>query len=227
MDGDLDDVVRRADPHRWLSSRFIVDAQARADVIALYAFDHQLARAGRVASSGLLAEIRLTWWREVLDEIFSGGRVRAHPTALALSDTVRRRGLPRDPLEAAVEARIALLEPRRLSAAELGPVSDAIGGALTTLVATVLDAKVRSDAVAPAGRAWGLVILSRLGLVPPQEARLPLAVAHARRAARGLSVAAFPAVAHLALARHVEAPVGVQIVDQRVRLLWTVATGRL
>ena len=37
-------------------------------VVAIYAFDHELARAPKVASNALLGEIRLTWWREVLDE---------------------------------------------------------------------------------------------------------------------------------------------------------------
>ena len=67
-DGDLDDTVRRVDPERWLARRFIGDATARADVVVLYAYEHELDRAGRVTSNALLAEIRLTWWREVLDE---------------------------------------------------------------------------------------------------------------------------------------------------------------
>jgi len=37
---DIDALVRRVDPDRWLASRFIADAQARADVIALYAFNY-------------------------------------------------------------------------------------------------------------------------------------------------------------------------------------------
>jgi phytoene synthase len=43
-DNDLDALVRRMDPDRWLASRFIADRQARADVVALYAFNYQLAR---------------------------------------------------------------------------------------------------------------------------------------------------------------------------------------
>ena len=78
--------MRRVDPDRWLSSRFIADPSARADVIALYAYDHELARAPRVASNPLLGEIRLTWWREALDEIYGENRpVRAHPGAQALA----------------------------------------------------------------------------------------------------------------------------------------------
>nr|QQZ51740.1 squalene/phytoene synthase family protein [Phenylobacterium glaciei] len=76
---DLDALVGRVDPDRWLSSRFISDAQARADVIALYAFDHELARAPRVASNPLMGEIRLTWWNEVLDEVFEGARCASIP----------------------------------------------------------------------------------------------------------------------------------------------------
>ena len=76
----------------------------RADVLALYAYDHELARAAKVSSNSLLAEIRLTWWREVLDQVFDSGPVRRHPTAEALADAVRRHGLPRAPLEAMLDA---------------------------------------------------------------------------------------------------------------------------
>ena len=73
---DLDDQARRLDPERWLSSRFIADPAARADAMAVYAFDYELARAPKVASNALMGEIRLTWWREVLDEIYEARHVR-------------------------------------------------------------------------------------------------------------------------------------------------------
>ena len=50
MDDDLDALIRRVDPDRWLSSRFVADVEVRADVIAVYAFDHELARAPRVTT---------------------------------------------------------------------------------------------------------------------------------------------------------------------------------
>src|ERR1700761_667817 len=108
---DLEDTVRRSDPDRWLASRFIAAAGARADVIALYAFDHVLARVPFQVSEPLMGEIRLTWWREALDEIYGAGPVRAHPVALALSDAVRPRGLSRAPLDALVEARFGDIAP--------------------------------------------------------------------------------------------------------------------
>src|SRR4051812_4524072 len=114
-DSDLEDLVRRVDPDRWLSSRFIGDAVARADVIALYAYDHELARAPKVASNPILGEIRLTWWREALEEIFVGKPLRAHPGAQALARAVERRALPRDLLETMIDARYRELDPAPMS----------------------------------------------------------------------------------------------------------------
>lgn len=157
------------DPDRWASSRFVADAQARADLAVLYLFDHELARAGRVASNPLLAEIRLTWWSEALDEIYGGGRVRQHPVAQALADVVARRGLAREPLDAAIEAWIERDEP--------GAV-----GAIAEAAALLLDPAVERGAAREAGAAW------RGQLTPASRA-----------ASARLSAAAFPAVAHAAM----------------------------
>lgn len=117
--GDLDAQVRRVDPDRWLSSRFIGNAEARADVIALYAFDHELARAPKVASNPLIGEMRLTWWREALEEMFEGRPLRQHPTAEALACAVGRRDLKREDLETLIDARYRELDPAPMSEAEV------------------------------------------------------------------------------------------------------------
>ena len=71
-ESDLDPTVRRADPDRWLSSRFIADPVKRADVVAIYAFNQELARTALGAREPMVAEIRLTWWREGLDDLLAG-----------------------------------------------------------------------------------------------------------------------------------------------------------
>ena len=81
---DLDAQIRRVDPDRWLASRFVADRALRADLIALYAFNHELARAAEVASQPLVGEMRLAWWREALEEMFEGRPLRKHPAALGL-----------------------------------------------------------------------------------------------------------------------------------------------
>ncbi|MGH8335359.1 MAG: phytoene/squalene synthase family protein, partial [Gammaproteobacteria bacterium] len=53
---DLDALVKRLDPDRWLASRFIGDSAVRADVIALYAFNLELARIAETVREPLMGE---------------------------------------------------------------------------------------------------------------------------------------------------------------------------
>ncbi len=208
---DLDALIRRVDPDRWLSSRFVGDAQARADVIALYAFDHELARAPKVASNALLGEIRLTWWREVLDEVFEGRPVRHHPTAQALAAAVAHHGLPRAALEAMIDARYRELDPTPMSAAEAAEWARGTAGQAAAVAARILDPTSDPSAAEAAGAAW---MLARRGQAPDMAA--------ARAGARKLSAAAFPAVAHATLAGRSDSEFG-----KRLRLLLAVALGRI
>ncbi len=212
-DGEIDDTVRRADLVRWLGSRFVAEPDARADMIAIYAFDHELDRARRLTSTPLLAEIRLTWWREALDEIYAGLAVRRHPVAQSLARSVRRRGHAREGLEAMIEARIDPLTD---------PVAwaDAVGGSATILAARTLDPAVDIEAAALAGRVWGLMQLRRSGAT---ISSLGGHLAPAARAVRRISVAAFPAVACATLARAPD-PSELEI---RARLLFAILRGRL
>jgi len=222
---DHDQAVRRSDPDRWLASRFIADVSARADVIVLLAFDQELERAGRVASNSLVAEIRLTWWREAVDEIFSGRGVRGEPVARALDVCVKRRALPRAPLEAMVDARILALERRVSTLAEATAWADGAAGSAAVLSARILDPAAPPDAPARAGRAIGLRRLAREGRVGVDIVRYPIVLAldEANRAATTLSVAAFPAIAAATLARAET----LTSLGARARLLLAVVRGRL
>ena len=88
---DLDAQVKGADPDRWMATRFIADAQARADVVALYAFNHALARIAEQVTEPMMGHIRLAWWREAIDELFAGKEARAHPGVLAMQGPIGRR----------------------------------------------------------------------------------------------------------------------------------------
>jgi phytoene synthase len=226
---DLDDLIRRVDPDRWLTSRFIGDADARGDVIALYAYDHELARARRVASTPLLAEIRLTWWREALDEIFDGRPVRRHPTAEALAAAVRRRNLPRAPLEAMIDGQIEALEAAALDEAGAVAWAEAVEGSAAQAAAMILDPSAPAAAAASAGRAWGLALLLRAGLASREMLAAPLraALAEARAAAKSLGVAALPAALPARLARFDLAGRQPGALARRLALVLASASGRL
>ncbi len=215
MSDDLDDLIRRVDPDRWLSSRFVADAALRADVIAIYAYDHELARAPKVASNALLGEIRLTWWREMLDEAFEGRPVRAHPTAQALAGVIARRGVPRDLLELMIDGRYRELDRTPMSVAEALSWAIDTAGQAAKIAAYILDPVGDAELAQFPAVVWAL---KRRGLgVDAAEAE------SARDDARLLSAAAFPSVAHVALAlKPAKSELG-----KRLRVTWAVATGRL
>lgn len=231
----LDDLVRRVDSDRWLASQFIGDLAARADVIALFGLNYELARVAGGVSNALMGEIRITWWREAMEEIAAGKPPRKHPNVEALAAS---RFDP-NALATLAEARFADLDegPLKDEAAVLAYV-DATAGALAVLAARRLDASADPHAVKGAARAFGLTGLWRLkqagrsrlpetwtreDVVGRVEAQLKAA----RGEVRGLPVASFPAVAPAALARPHLKGREMSDLERKARLTFAVATGRL
>ena len=205
----LDDQVRTTDPDRWLSSRFVSDPQARADLIALYAFEAELLAIPTRVTQPLLAEMRYVWWREQMDGVFAGVARKGHPVLEALTGLVARHGLDRTPFDALIEAHVGRVqgEPHDLEAFYVGPMQAA---------ARLLAGPGHDTAVAAAGRVWGLV---QTGQFEAARDALPTA----QGLARGLPVAAFPAVLPATLAR---SP-GAGPLRKRVRLVVASVLGRL
>ena len=231
----LDDLVRRVDPDRWLASRFIGDAAARADVIALYGLNYELARVAGGVTNALMGEIRLTWWREAMEEIAAGKPPRKHPNVEALAAS----GFDPNALAALSEARFTDLDegPLKDEAAVMAYV-DGTAGALAVLAARRLDASADPHAVKGAARAWGLSGLWRLK--QSGRDRLPTAWTQgdiqrrvddqlklARAEVKTLPVAAFPAVAPAALARAYVGKREMGELEKKARLTLAVATGSL
>ena len=205
----LDDQVRAADPDRWLSSRFVADGQARADLIALYAFEAELLAIPTRVTQPLLAEMRYVWWREQMDGVFAGAARKGHPVLEALTEIVARRGLERGPFDALIEAHVGRVhgEPHDLEAFYGGPMRVAVH---------ILAGPGREAAASEAGKVWGLMQTGRF-----EEARAALSAA--ARAAGALPVEAFPAVLPATLARRPQAGP----LEKRLRLLWAAVRGRL
>ncbi|MGH6957286.1 MAG: squalene/phytoene synthase family protein [Caulobacteraceae bacterium] len=226
---DLDGLIRRVDPDRWLTSRFVGDAAARADVIALYAVAHELARARLVASTPLLAEMRLVWWREAVEEMFGEGPVRQHPAAEALARAARSRSLPRAALEAMIEGHIAALEGLPLGEAATLAWAEAVEGETARLAALILDPSAPAQAAVPAGRAYGLAVAARSGLANLDVVHEPLrrALAEARVSARRLGVKALPAALPARLARFDLAGRRPGPLAKQTALILSAATGRI
>lgn len=204
----LDAQVRAADLDRWLSSRLVADASARADLITLYAFEAELMSIPTRVTQPLLAEMRYTWWAEQMDGVFAGIARKGHPVLEALTDLVARHGLDRAPFDALIEAHIGRIhgDPHDLDAFYVGPMKTAVH---------VLAGPGHADKVVEAGRVRGLGQVGRM-----DEARAGRKAANA--ALKGLPAVAFPAVASATLVRQDEPePV------KRLRLIWATVRGRV
>lgn len=85
------ELVARADPDRFLAA-MAAPKMARRVLLPIYAFNVEVARAPWVTQEPMIAEMRLQWWRDALDEIASGGTVRRHEVVTPLADVLDADG---------------------------------------------------------------------------------------------------------------------------------------
>ncbi len=169
------DLVRSADRDRFLAALFASEP-ARSGLLALLAFDHELARTRTVTREPMLARIRLEWWREAVAEAAGTAKPRAQPIVESLSETVRRHGLTPARLVALIDAREEEIE---------GPLDVLRAGhALADLQLAVLaiDTVPTRQAARAVAAAW------LMGEGPEREALL----AEARAFRREIDPAALP-----------------------------------
>ena len=207
MTHDLDTSVREADHDRWLSSRFVSDPQARADLMTLYALEAELLAIPTRVSQPLLAEMRFTWWAEQMDGVFANQPRVGHPVLEALTEMVTRLDLDRAPFDALIEAHIGRVQkaPHDLDALFVGPMQ---------VAARILGGEGHDESVAQAGKIFGLMQTG-------QETEAKAIRTSANRALKALPSVAFPAVAHASLSRQAPEPV------KRLQLFWNTVRGRI
>ncbi len=159
----LADALRRYDRDRFLTALF-APADRRPAVIALYAFNHEIAKTREIVSEPLLGRIRLQWWREAVDEAYRGGTVRAHEVMTPLAAAIRKHGLSREHFDAMIDAReLDLADEPPASLAALEDYCAATSGRLQRLVLEVLETRDQdaSEAAHEIGIAYALVGLIR------------------------------------------------------------------
>src|SRR5689334_1655552 len=131
--------VRRHDPDRFLTALFAPPAKREA-LFALYAFNHELARARETVSEAPLALIRLQWWREVVE-----GAHRRHEVAEPLSAAIDAGALRRDDLLGVIDAREVEAEPAIETSREWHAYLHASAGGLAVAAARLLGARTPSS----------------------------------------------------------------------------------
>ncbi len=211
-------LVEAGDPERF-AAVMAAPVAARAKLFPLYAFNIEVSRAPWVTQEPMIAEMRLQWWRDALEEIRERGIVRRHEVVTPLAHILSPEDTERlDDLILARRWDIGR-EPFEDMAAFRAHIRDTSGG-LLVVAGQVLDRAAPADVLEHAGYALGLA--NWLRAVPALEAagRIPLvegtpeavkslaqegleALAEARRGRRELPKTARPACLPVAQAEAV------------------------
>ena len=152
-------LVRAADKDRYLATLF-APADRRGPLYALYAFNLEIAGVRDRVREPMAGEIRLQWWRDVLNGERSG-EMTANPVAAALMETIARCALPAQRLTDLIEARAFDLYDDPM------PSFDALDGYLRHVSATIFDLAAlicggpAADAAERSGQAYGITALLR------------------------------------------------------------------
>lgn len=143
----VEEVVAAGDPDRFVAS-FFAPASRRGALLALYAFDQELARIAVTAREPMAGHIRLAWWREQIAALYAGDVLQA-PLPRALAIAVRVHKLPRELIEHYLDARGFDLEETPFhDAAAMRAHAMATAGGIIRLGARVLGAEHRADEAA-------------------------------------------------------------------------------
>jgi NADH dehydrogenase [ubiquinone] 1 alpha subcomplex assembly factor 6 len=162
--------LRHHDRDRYQTALF-APAERRDALFALYAFNYEIARIRESVREPMLGLIRLQWWRDALDEIYSGTPPRRHEVVTPLAHAIAAHNLSKAHFAALLDARAQDMEelpPDSLSALE--NYAAATSGSLILLALEVLG--VRATKAADAGRAAGIAYaLAGLLVVAPFHAQ--------------------------------------------------------
>ena len=163
------DAVRAADHDRYLSALY-APVEKREALLALYAFNAEIAGVRDRIHEPLPGEVRLQWWRDVItaqEQAETG-----HPTADALRATIAAHHLPKAAFENMLEARIFdLYDDPMPSRTDLEGYCGETAAALIQLAAIMLDPIAAPRFAELAGRAGCAQAITGLLLLLPLNRR--------------------------------------------------------
>jgi phytoene synthase len=164
------DLVRVADRDRYLAALYAPEDK-RADLLALYAFNTEIAGVRDRVSQALPGEIRLQWWRDAI-AAKDVGAATGHPVAVALLETIRRRNLPEQAFQNYLDARIFdLYDDPMPTRADLEGYCGETAAAIIQLSSLVIDARAAASNAELAGHAGCAQAMTGLLRLLPQHRR--------------------------------------------------------
>jgi 15-cis-phytoene synthase len=135
--------VRADDRDRFLASLF-APSDRRTALWALYAFDDELKRVRERVTQPLAGELRLHWWREVIEGTREHG---GHPVATAITDVASHYALPTRTVVGLIDARqFDLYDEPMQTRSDLQAYAHRTSSAVITLAQCILNGVHPSDA---------------------------------------------------------------------------------
>jgi phytoene synthase len=154
--------VRRLDHDRYLCALFAPSSD-QVRLLALYAFNLEVARVREMVTEPVIGQMRLQWWRDALAEI-AEGHVRAHPVAQALARAMEGRPVRAELFERLLTAREFDLRdepPADMAALEAYAADTSAALQQTGLDLLGVTGHAANEAARHVGIAWSLVGLLR------------------------------------------------------------------
>lgn len=150
--------LRDTDRDRYLAC-LLSPADKRNSLAALYAFNAEIARIRDSVREALPGEVRMQWWRDLLEGNAHGDSL-SHPVAAALLTVIEQYRLPRPVLANMIEARIFdlyddLFEDRNALEGYAGETASALIQ-LASVVLSAEDAPASAEAAGHAGVAQAM-----------------------------------------------------------------------
>ncbi len=141
-------LVRKHDYDRYLATLFAPEA-VRADLFAIYAFNYEIAKIAESVRNVAAGQIRFQWWRDAIDEIYSGTRSRTESLKALAAAVARNQSAEKTCLRRCCDSRELDLDPAPFSdLSDLEFYADATSSNVMKLVARVLGAGDTLDCVA-------------------------------------------------------------------------------
>lgn len=169
--GPLLDLVRSTDRDRYLAALYAPEGK-RGALLALYAFNADIAGIRDRVSQALPGEIRLQWWRDVIAAKDAGAGA-GHPVAEALLEAIDRHGLPRQTFQNYLDSRIFdLYDDPMPTRGDLEGYCGEMAAAIIQLSSLILDPAAAAGSAELAGHAGcAQAIAGLLRLLPLHRRR--------------------------------------------------------
>lgn len=146
--------LRRELPDWWLGASAMPQA-ARADWLHILSVVLEVERIPQRAREPMIVQIRLAWWRELIEEIYAGQVPRPHPLAARLQDIIARYDLPQTLWDGWLSAMAERFDPQEN--ADLASTEEWLFAIAAHLLGISIDTPREAEPWQELGRIWTLL----------------------------------------------------------------------